>query len=108
MSDDLLEHLGDVVVVQLVDHLATITFADDEPKVTQQPQLVRDRRAVHADGGRDLVHRRRTGMQAREDPQPTRCCQSLHSVGRRAGIRAVTKQAIEIRVLSMGHPPHNS
>ena len=59
VRDDLLEQVGDVVVVELVDDLAAVALAGDEPEVAQQPQLVRDRRALHADRLRELVDRRR-------------------------------------------------
>ena len=42
MRDDLLEHLGNVVVVQRVDDLAPVATADDQPEVAHQPELMRD------------------------------------------------------------------
>jgi hypothetical protein len=64
VRDDLFEQLGDVVVVQLVDDLATVTPPDNETEVTQVPKLVRDRGALHGDAAGELVHRRRRGVQA--------------------------------------------
>src|SRR4051812_16772237 len=76
------EQLGDVVVVELVDDLTTRAPARHEPEVAQQPKLVRDRRALHRDRDRDLVHRRRARVQAGEDAQPARGRQRLDAVGR--------------------------
>ncbi len=45
VEDGLVEQRGDVVVVQRVDDLAPDALADDQPEVTQQAQLVGDRRA---------------------------------------------------------------
>ena len=41
MRDDLLEHLGDVVVVQRVNDLAPVAAADDQPEVAHQPRAMR-------------------------------------------------------------------
>jgi hypothetical protein len=46
VGDDLLEHLGNVVVVELVDDLAAVPAPGDEPQVAQQPQLMGDRRGL--------------------------------------------------------------
>jgi hypothetical protein len=65
---DLFEQLADVIVVQLVDDLATVTLPDNEAEVTQHAQLVRDGGALHADALGELAHRGRSRVQARENP----------------------------------------
>jgi hypothetical protein len=104
MRDDLFEELGDVVVVQLVDDLAPVALADDEAEVAQRPKLMRDGRALHVDRGRELVDRRRTGVQAREDPQPARRRKRLDALRRRTRERRVDQHALQVgMVVAVGH-----
>ena len=49
MADGLVEQRRDVLVVQGVEALATVTLGDDEAMLAQDAQLVRDRRLLHAD-----------------------------------------------------------
>jgi hypothetical protein len=67
VSDGLLEQLADVVVVQRVDDVASLAVTGDQAKMAQQPQLVRDRGRLHPDGGGELGHGARTGLQPAED-----------------------------------------
>ena len=53
----LIEEVGDVRIVQRVDDTATAPFADDEPQVAEQAQLVGDRRSFHSDRLGELVYR---------------------------------------------------
>ena len=96
VGDDLFEQLGDVVVVELVDDLAPIALTGDQAKVAQQPQLVRDRGALHPDRAGDVVDRGRAGVQPREDAQAARRGQSLQPLGRRAGVAGVADEAGEV------------
>ena len=96
VRDDLFEQLGDVVVVQLVDDLASVALPDDEPEMAQRPKLMRDRRALHGDRRGELVDRRRARMQAGEDPQSARSRQRLDAVGRGASERRVIQHAPQI------------
>ena len=63
VADDLVEQVGDMVVVELVDDAAPVAAADHEPEMAQQPELVRDGRALHADRERDLADRGRARVQ---------------------------------------------
>src|SRR5918998_3765306 len=40
---DLLEEIGDVIVVELVDHPTPVALARDQPEMPEDPQLMRDR-----------------------------------------------------------------
>jgi len=68
VGDGLLEQLGDVVVVEVVDDLTTVAPPDDEAQVTQDAQLVGDRRALHADVSSQLVDPAGAGGQSPENP----------------------------------------
>ena len=100
VADDLLEQVGDVVVVELVDDLAPVAAAGHEPEVAQQPELVRDGRALHPDRERDLVHRGRARVQASEDPQPARRRQRLDAVRGDLREAVVAEQPGDITVTS--------
>jgi len=54
VRDDLLEQLGDMVVVQLIDDATAVAQPDDEPQVPQHPQLVRDGGSLHPDAVGDV------------------------------------------------------
>ncbi|MDX6583064.1 MAG: hypothetical protein QOI10_2248, partial [Solirubrobacterales bacterium] len=72
VTDRLFEQLTHMVVVQVVDDLATLAATDDQPEMTQHPQLMRDRRRLHVHGRGQLVDRAWTAVQPPEDPQPAR------------------------------------
>ena len=48
--DSLVEQLGDVVVEEAVNDVATASVASHQSKCPQQSQLVGDRRLLHPDG----------------------------------------------------------
>ena len=103
VPEHLLEQLGDVVVVELVDDAAAGALADDQAEVAQHAQLVRDRRRVHPDGGRDLGDRRRAVVQAGEDPQPAGRGERLEAVGGGARVGLVVEQAGDVGGVAVAH-----
>ena len=103
VPEHLLEQLGDVVVVELVDDAAAGALADDEAEVAEHAELVRDRRRVHPDGGRDLGDRRGAVVQAGEDPQPARRGERLEAVGGGARVGLVVEQAGDVGGVAMAH-----
>ena len=51
-----LEQHADVVVVEGIEHLAPVPLTHDETQMTKDAQLMRDRRCLHPDRIRQLVH----------------------------------------------------
>jgi len=47
--DGLVEQVGDVVVVERVDGMSSLTLADDEVEVAEDAELVRDGGLLHLD-----------------------------------------------------------
>ena len=103
VPEHLLEQVGDVVVVELVDHAAAGALPDDQAEVAQDAELVGDRRGVHPDGGRDLRHRRGAVVEAREDPQPARRGERLEAVGGGARVGLVVEQAGDVGAVAVAH-----
>jgi hypothetical protein len=93
VTDGLFEQLPHVVVVQVVDDLATLAATDDQPEMTQHPQLMRDRRGLHADGVGELADSLPAASQPTQDPHPAGGRQGLHGVRDRGG---------EVRVEAFG------
>jgi hypothetical protein len=68
MGDRLLERLADVIVVEVVDHAASVAVPDHEAQIAQQPQLMRHRRGLHPDRVGQLVDRTQPRAQPPEYP----------------------------------------
>jgi hypothetical protein len=60
VPDCLCQEACDVVVEEPVGDAAAVAAAADEAEVAQYPQLVRDRRGLHADGRGEFVDACRT------------------------------------------------
>ena len=56
VEDGLVEQVGDVRIVEGVDDAAAVPFADHEPEVSEDAQLLGDGGAFHLDGGGELAH----------------------------------------------------
>jgi len=56
----LIQEVGNVRVMERVDDAAAAPLADDEPQVTEQAQLVGDRRSLHTDRLGERIHRTRS------------------------------------------------
>jgi nickel/cobalt transporter (NicO) family protein len=76
-----------VVVVQAVEHLASMALADDEPHVTQDAKLVRDGGLGHRDELDDLPDGPRAVTQAAEDMHPARGGKRMHHLRHPLGHR---------------------
>ena len=81
VADGLLEQLGDVFVVELVDDVAALSFGVHQPEVPEHTELVGHRRGLHADMFGEVPDRARTAVQTPEDADPARGGQRLHGVG---------------------------
>lgn len=104
VGHDLLEQFGDVVVVELVDHLPSGSLSDDEAEMAQQAKLVRDRGALHAHALGDLVHGRGAGVQSREDAQSAGSRERLNALRRRLCESGVAEEALDlVRVAIVSH-----
>ena len=87
VRDGLVEELADVLVVQLVLHTAPVAAPDDETEMTQNAQLVRDRRSLHPDMLGEVGHRAGPDPQAPEDPHAAPGRERLHRFGNEPGER---------------------
>src|SRR5690349_14003064 len=72
VEDGLVEEVGDVRVVQRIDHPASLALADDQAEMPEDAQLVRHRRWLHSDRLGDLTDRARRIAQPAEDLQAAR------------------------------------
>lgn len=81
VRDGFIEQLADVVVMQRVHDVATLTSAPHQPEMPQEAELVGDRRGVHADVLREFTDRARASAQPAEDVQAARGRECLHRVG---------------------------
>ena len=99
------EQIGDVRVVQGVDDLPPAPLADDEAKVTQQAQLVRDRGQLHPNRRRKLPDRMGRLAQASEDQDPARRRERLHHHGHLLGDRPVDRAGVRFPPDSVSHRP---
>ena len=72
MRDGLGEQHAHVIVVERIHDAPALTFADDEPEMTQYPQLLRDGGLLHLDLPGQFGDRAWPGTQATEDPDTAR------------------------------------
>jgi hypothetical protein len=79
------EEDADVLVVEFVDRLAALAFADDQTGVAQQAELLGDGWLFHLDRPRELFDRAGSDGQSAEDPHATRGGERLHRVSDLAG-----------------------
>jgi len=100
----LIEEVGDVRVVQRVDDLATSPLADNEPQVTEQTQLVRDRRRLHANRLGERVYRAGSLAQTTENPDAARRSKRLHRLGNLLGGSRVDGRRSRTSINAVGHP----
>ena len=70
MGDRLGEKHPDVIVVQRIDDVAPISFADDKAQVTKYAELLRDGRLLHLDIVGQLTNRAWVGSKSTEDSYP--------------------------------------
>lgn len=107
MGDGLLKQLTHMIVIQVVDDLTAVPMSDNEPKVPEQAQLVRDGRRFHPDGARQLVHGTRAVIQPSKDLQPARGGKRLHRLRHR-----LNELRIQIRrsmlIVAVSHEQQNS
>ena len=78
MEDRLVEQVGDVRIVERVNHAPAAARADNESEVAQHTQLVRNGRALHLNGIGELVHVASSLTQPRQNPDTTRGRKRLH------------------------------
>lgn len=76
--DRLRDEIADMVVVQRIDDPVAVAPTGHETEMTQEPQLMRDRRLLQLHIPRQLGHRTRRLSQPRENPNPARRGESLH------------------------------
>lgn len=67
-----------VIIMQRVDDLAPVTFADDQAEVPQYPQLLRDRGLLHPDRAGELSDRAGSRREPAEDPYAAWRRQRVH------------------------------
>ena len=79
--DRLRDEIADMVVVQRVDDSVAVAPTGHQTQMTQQPQLVRNRRRFQLHVPREIGHRARRLSQPRENPHPARCSERLHRLG---------------------------
>lgn len=79
---DMEDHLGkqrrDVIIMQRIQDLASLSLSHHQPHLTQHPQLMRHRRLRHADRIDQLPDAPRAAPQAAKDLNPARDRESLH------------------------------
>lgn len=81
VAQGLVKQTGHMGVVEVVDHLASVSRPDDEPEVAQDTQLVGDGRLLHVDGSGQLANRARAFAEPTEDADPARRGQRPHHPG---------------------------
>lgn len=80
-----------MLVMKLVKNPAPLTPPDDEAEVTKDAELVRDCRALHPEGDRDLADRAWPDVEQGEDSQPAWRRERLHRLGDLMGYVNVEK-----------------
>lgn len=81
VEDRLVDQVGNVAVVQGVADVPALALADHKAEMTEDAKLVGDRRGLHTDRRRKLVHRQPAVPQPREDTDTARRRQRLHRLG---------------------------
>lgn len=104
VKDRLIEQLGDVRVVQVVDDAFAASLADDKAKVAQLPELMGDGRGLHADGVGELADRAGPLFQAPEDLHAAGCGEDLHALGDQTGGLGVERCGLRGAFDSVTHP----
>ena len=80
VEDRLVEQLGDVGVMQVIDDVLATALADDEAEMPKLPELVRDSGWLHPHRVGKLTDRARTLLQPAEDLHAARGRQHPHAV----------------------------
>jgi hypothetical protein len=80
------EQIGDVVIVQRVEGVATRAPCPHEPQAAQDPQIVRRRAGAEVDGGGELLDRTLAVEQRREHAQSAGRGQGLEDLGDVVGL----------------------
>jgi hypothetical protein len=105
MPDRLVDQIRNVRVMKRVHDRAAASLTDDQPEMSEQPQLVRHSGTFHPDGLRKVIHAARAFAQPREDPHPARRGQRLHRLSHFARGRSVNGGAPIVPFYSMCHGP---
>jgi hypothetical protein len=85
VRDGLGQQRPDVLVVERIDHLPAIALTDDQPEVTQHPQLLRDGGLRHVERVGEGADRAGAGSETAEDPHSARRRERLHRLRDRSG-----------------------
>ena len=104
--DRLRDEIADVIVMQRINNSVAIAPTRHQAEMTQQPQLVRNRRCLQLHIPRELRHRTGRLSQPRKNPHPARRRERLHRLGDRAGEPEV--QLVCAAQASMSHAAQNS
>lgn len=104
VKDRLVKQLGDMRVMQVIDDLLTAALADDEAKMAQLPELMGDRRGLHANRVGKLAHRARPLPQAPENLHTTGRREDLHTLGNQTRGLRVERRGLRGPLHSVTHP----
>lgn len=78
MEDRLVEQVGDVRIVERVNHAPAVAHADNKSEVAQHTQLVRNGGSLHLNGFGELVHGAGSLTEPRQNPDTARGRERLH------------------------------
>jgi hypothetical protein len=102
--DRLGDEVADMVVVQGVDDAVAVAAPGDEPKVAQEPKLVRDRRCLELHVTGEFGDRARRLPQPRQDANPARSSERLHRLGNFVSEIRVDRHKLKgLAVLKVSH-----
>ena len=104
MEDRLVEQVGDVRIVERVNHAPAATLADNESEVAQHTQLVRNRRALHLNGLSELVHIAGSLTEPRQNPDTARSRKRLHRLRDLPGRLRIDNRRPRVSLYPVTHP----
>ena len=99
----LLQQNPDVAVMERVEHIAAAPLTNNQTQVAQDAQLMRDRRLLHSDRIRQLVHRAGAFAQPRENADATWSRERLHRLGNLAGGFCVDRGGLGLPIDTVSH-----
>ena len=101
--DRLSEQNTDMRVVEGVNDLATLPFADHEAEMTQQTQLMGDSRLLHSNRYSELAHRTCGLSKTTENTNAARSRERLHRLCDLFGRRRIELSDMRPSLNSMAH-----
>jgi hypothetical protein len=99
------EQVGQVMVEEAVVGVAAVAADGDEPRLAQQPQLVRRGAVRHPDLRGEVLDRALTVQQRPQQPQPAGRAERAHRLGELLGLLLRERPAGVLVLGGMRHSP---